>query len=216
MASRTARKSATRKAGGTSRKNAGGATARPARKKRARLPQAEFLAKAEEACSRCGTELRWRKGSAKKAQEVPGIGFRVVASGVSTATCSACQTAHAAVGNVAAFRRTVVEGILSKPGALAPGEIRFIRKHLGLTGGQFAMLIGVSREHVSHIERGHAPNLGTAPDRLVRLVVAARVDPSLKLLKGLLADLDAEIGTRSKRKAVRHSGYRVAASSRRG
>lgn len=215
MANRTAKKSAARKPRKASGSTAGRATSKPAKKKRARLPQVEFLPKADEECARCGASLRWRKGSAKKAQEVPGIGFRVVASGVSTATCSACQTPHAAVGNVAAFRRNVVEGILRKPGALAPGEIRFVRKYLGLTGGQFALLIGVSREHVSHIERGHAPNLGTAPDRLVRLVVAARVDPSLKLLKGLLADLDAEIGTRSKRKAVRHAGYRVAASSRR-
>lgn len=186
-----------------------------AKRPRIKFPQTVLCARPGGECTECGRALRWKKSTNARPHEFPDFGFRVAAGGASTATCTGCRTAHACVGSPEGFRRSIVEQVLRKPGALAPMEIRFVRKQLGLTGGQFATLIGVSREHVSHIERGHAPNLGTAPDRLARMIVASRIDPSLRLLKGLLSTLDDEIGTRARRKALRHSGYRVSVPARR-
>lgn len=73
-----------------------------------------------------------------------------------------------------------------------------------------------NREHVSRIERGHSLNLGRTATRLARLLNAAKTDRSLKLPKRLLASLNESIGTRSRRKAVRHPGYHVAPGSARG
>lgn len=186
------------------------------RKLRRRRPTTVLSARRSEGCSECDTTLRWRTASSTKPHSLPDYGFDLKVTGVSTAKCSDCGTEHAVVGNAHRFRESILEQILKRPGALTADEIVFIRKHLKLTGGKFASLVGVSREHVSHIEQGHAPSLGTAADRLARLMIASRSDPSLKLLKRVLASLDEDIGTRSRRRAVRHPGYRVAVGSKRG
>ena len=51
-------------------------------------------------------------------------------------------------------------------------------------------------------------------DRLARLMIASKIDPSLVFMKRLLNQLDENIGTRSRRKVVRHSGYRVNVAGR--
>jgi len=167
-------------------------------------------------CEVCDSPLRWKTASSAKPHTLPDFGFGLKVTGVSTTVCSSCKTSYAAVGNVQRFRESVLEQILRRPGALTADEIVFLRKHLRLTGGKFANLVGVSREHVSHIEQGHAPSLGTAADRLARLMIAAKSDASLGMMKRVLTSLDEEIGTRSRRKAVRHAGYKVSVSSKRG
>jgi transcriptional regulator with XRE-family HTH domain len=53
---------------------------------------------------------------------------------------------------------------------LAPIEIRFLRKHIGLSGEDFAQRMGVTRETVSRWETG-ANQMGAVADRLLRLLV---------------------------------------------
>jgi len=186
-----------------------------AKKSRRGAPKTIMTARRTDCCEKCGSHLRWRASTSAKPHSLPDYGFALKVAGLSTATCASCRAVHAAVGNAQRFRESILEQILQRPGALTADEIVFLRKHLRLTGGKFANLVGVSREHVSHIEQGHAPSLGTAADRLARLMLAARSDPSLRLMKRVLASLDEDIGTRSRRKAVRHTGYKVAVGSKR-
>ena len=186
------------------------------KKSRRGAPKTIITSRRTQRCDQCDATLRWHTSTAATPHSLPDYGFPLAVTGLSTASCSHCRAAHAAVGNLRRFHEAVVEQILKKPGALSADEIVFLRKQLRLTGGKFACLVGVSREHVSHIEQGHAPSLGTAADRLARLMIAAKTDPSLRLLKRVMASLGEEIGTRSRRKAVRHVGYRVALGSRRG
>jgi DNA-binding transcriptional regulator YiaG len=186
------------------------------RKSRRGVPKTVLITRRIDACQECDSTLRWRSSTSAKPHSLPDYGFALKVTGLSTAVCGSCHTAYAAVGNAQRFRESVVEQILQRPGALTADEIIFLRKHLKLTGGKFANLVGVSREHVSHIEQGHAPSLGTAADRLARLMIAAKSDSSLKLMKRVLTSLDEDIGTRSRRKAVRHTGYKVAIGSKRG
>lgn len=187
-----------------------------ARKKPRRgKPRTITLPKRKERCEVCDSKLRWRAATSAKPFTFPDYRFSLKVTGVSTATCSDCGAIYIAVGNVPRFRESVLEQILKKPGALTADEIIFLRKQLRLTGGKFAGLVGVSREHVSHIEQGHAPSLGTAADRLARLIIAAKTDSSLRLLKRVMSSLPEDIGTRSRRRAVRHPGYRVAIGSKR-
>ena len=179
------------------------------RKSRRNAPTTVIVPRRADRCEECESALRWKTSTSNKPYAFSDYGFPLHVSGLSTAKCSRCGTVHAAVPNVDRFRTSVLEEILRKAGPLTATEIVFLRKTLGLTGGRFAGLVGVSREHVSHIEQGHAPNLGTAADRLARLMIATKIDPSLGLLKRLLHQLDENIGTRSRRKVVRHSGYRV-------
>lgn len=169
-----------------------------------------------EQCERCSGPLRWRTSTASRPHLLKDYGFPLELVGAAVAACSKCRSEHAAVGRSERFQRCILEQVLAKPGPLTADEILFLRKSLGMTGGDFAGLVGVSREHVSHIEQGHAPNLGTAADRLARLVIAARTDPSLVLLKKLLKSLDHNIGTRSHRVESRTHRYSVNVASRRG
>lgn len=184
------------------------------RKSRRSAPTTVLLPRRSDRCVECGAPLRWRVSTNAKPYSFPDLGFPLKVSGLPVATCNRCGTTQAAVGNVERFRGQVVEQILRRQGALTADEIVFLRKHLGLTGGKFASLVGVSREHVSHIEQGHAPSLGTAADRLARLMIAAKIDPSLKLLKRTMDSLDEEIGTRSRRRNVKHAGYRISLGRR--
>ena len=184
------------------------------KKSRRGAPKTVLIAKRVDRCEECDAPLRWRAATSAKPFAFPDFGFPLRASGVQVATCSKCGKVHVAVGNVQKFRESVLEQILQRPGALTADEIIFLRKLLKLTGGKFASLVGVSREHVSHIEQGHAPSLGTAADRLARLMIAAKCDPTFKLMKRILTSLDEDIGTRSRRKNVKHTGYKVAVSKR--
>jgi len=184
------------------------------KKSRRNAPSTVIIPRRADRCEECEAALRWKTSTSNKPYSFSDYGFPLQVSGLSTAVCAKCGTVHAAIANPERFRGSVLEEILKKPGPLTASEIVFLRKTLGLTGGRFAGLVGVSREHVSHIEQGHAPNLGTAADRLARLMIATKVDPSLAFLKRLLHQLDENIGTRSRRKVVRHPGYRVNAAGR--
>jgi DNA-binding transcriptional regulator YiaG len=184
------------------------------KKSRRGAPKTVLVAKRTDRCEECDSPLRWRVATSTKPFSFPDYGFPLKATGVSVATCGSCGTTHVAVGNVQRFRESILEQILKRPGALTADEIIFLRKLLKLTGGKFASLVGVSREHVSHIEQGHAPSLGTAADRLARLMIAAKCDSTMKLLKRILTNLDEDIGTRSRRRNVKHTGYKVAAVKR--
>jgi DNA-binding transcriptional regulator YiaG len=184
------------------------------KKSRRSAPTTVIIPKRTDRCEECGAALRWRSSTAAKPYSFNDFGFPLQVASLSTATCSRCGTIHAAIANPDRFRQSVLEEILKKPGPLTANEIVFLRKTLRLTGGKFAGLVGVSREHVSHIEQGHAPNLGTAADRLARLMVASKLDPTLTFMKRLLNQLDENIGTRSRRKTVRHAGYRVNVAGR--
>lgn len=184
------------------------------KKSRRGAPKTTLIAKRVDQCEDCDAPLRWRAASSANPFAFPDYGFPLRVSGIQSATCSKCGKPHAAVGNLQKFRETVLEQILKRPGALSADEIIFLRKLLRLTGGKFASLVGVSREHVSHIEQGHAPSLGTAADRLARVMIAAKCDSSLKLLKRILTSLDEDIGTRSRRKNAKLTGYKVAMPKR--
>jgi DNA-binding transcriptional regulator YiaG len=184
------------------------------KKSRRNPPSTVIVPRRADRCEECEAALRWKTSTSNKPYAFSDYGFPLQVSGLSTAVCSRCGTVHAAIPNTDRFRTSVLEEILKKPGPLTASEIVFLRKTLGLTGGKFAGLVGVSREHVSHIEQGHAPNLGTAADRLARMMIASKIDPSLSFLKRLLNSLDENIGTRSRRKSVRHAGYRVSLTGR--
>jgi transcriptional regulator with XRE-family HTH domain len=63
--------------------------------------------------------------------------------------------------------------IIGKRERLTPAEIRFLRKYLGWSGGDFAAHIGSTPETVSRWEHGSA-SMGVTADRLLRLMVASR------------------------------------------
>ena len=182
---------------------------------RSSIPRTTITPKATSDCEHCGTKLRWKTSTKASPHRLPDYGFALDVHGVAVASCKSCRAAHAAIPSIDRFHRAVLEQILTKPTPLASPEIRFLRKALGLTGGELAERIGVSREHVSHTERGRTASLGPAADRLARILVAARIDPKMGLLKQLLGGLDERIGTRRSGRPARAKAYSVSLAAKR-
>jgi DNA-binding transcriptional regulator YiaG len=65
----------------------------------------------------------------------------------------------------------IARAVISKNDRLTPAEIRFLRKHLGWTGAEFAAHFGAARETVSRWENGSTP-MGPTAERLLRMIVA--------------------------------------------
>jgi transcriptional regulator with XRE-family HTH domain len=74
---------------------------------------------------------------------------------------------------------------------LAPVEIRYLRKHIGLSGGDFAQRMGVARETVSRWETGAQP-MGAVADRLLRLLVVTHEPTECYVVDDLLRELNDE------------------------
>src|SRR6185503_17125518 len=78
---------------------------------------------------------------------------------------------------------------ISQTRALASAEIRFLRKHIGLSTDDFAQCMGVQRETVSRWETGSRP-MGPQADRLLRVLVADSAPISDYAAKDVLKEID--------------------------
>jgi putative transcriptional regulator len=72
------------------------------------------------------------------------------------------------IENVDALYLTIARGLVEKSGPLSAKEIRFLRKHLGLSQRNLGALLGVNEETVSNWERTKSA-MPPSADRLLRL-----------------------------------------------
>ncbi len=91
--------------------------------------------------------------------------------GVEVAHCPACGAEDVAIPRIEQLHRVLVSHFINQTRALAPIEVRFLRKHVGFSTADFAKCMGVLRETVSRWETGKKP-MGAQADRLLRLLVA--------------------------------------------
>lgn len=99
----------------------------------------------------------------------------VVLLGVETARCPKCGEEGVSIPRIEELHRVLARRVIGKHARLAAEEIRFLRKHLGLSGVDLAAHMGVQPETVSRWENGREGISATA-DRLIRMMVAHR-DP---------------------------------------
>lgn len=98
--------------------------------------------------------------------------------------CPACGETEIAIPSLESLHRSLALALIRKPSRLVAAEIRFLRKHLGWSGADFAARMGSAPETVSRWETGATP-MGPAADRLLRVMVATtspRADYSLDAL----------------------------------
>lgn len=116
-------------------------------------------------CCECGSEMRFT--SEPVTETFHGESFTV--DGIERHVCDACgndvMSADMATKLAAELARMYAE----KTGMLAPGEIRDIRKKLGLTQTEFEKLVGVSSPTACRWERGSSLQSKSA-DLLLRLI----------------------------------------------
>jgi putative zinc finger/helix-turn-helix YgiT family protein len=95
----------------------------------------------------------------------------VVLVGVDVRRCAKCGAFEVLLPRVAELHRVIAKAVIHKPAHLSGAEVKFLRKHLGWSGTDFAAHMGVDPTTVSAWENERKP-FGTSSDRLLRLMVA--------------------------------------------
>jgi putative zinc finger/helix-turn-helix YgiT family protein len=90
-------------------------------------------------------------------------------------TCSNCGAEHVGLTNLEGLHDEIVAAILSNPSRLRGPEIRFLRKHLGWSGDDFAKYFKVSPSTVSRWENDKQ-DLSKQGDLLLRMCIS-QLDP---------------------------------------
>ena len=133
-------------------------------------------------CARCGALMRTSRENYLYRES--GLSH-VTLVGVEVGRCPRCGEHEAVIPKIEQLHSAIATAIASKAPRLASEEVRFLRKHLGWSGGEFAAHLGVSRETVSRWETGAAA-MGPVAERLLRLAALTReraAPDSLSVLK---------------------------------
>jgi len=121
-------------------------------------------------CTACGTSMKATRQTVRyDASGLPGVTL----VNIEVWTCPACGDEEVRIPHIEGLHRALVLTIVQKKERLAPPEIRFLRKYLGLSGADFAKHIGVSAETVSRWELGRTA-MGATADRFLRLLAVTR------------------------------------------
>jgi len=137
-------------------------------------------------CEECGGKTAVERNAVHR-YDSGGVSH-VELHGVEVTRCRTCGKESIAIPRIAQLHRVIAHGFVEHKRMLAPIEIRFLRKHMGLSGSDFARRMGVSRETVSRWESGAQP-VGAVADRLLRLLVATHEPTQNYAVEDLLRDL---------------------------
>lgn len=110
--------------------------------------------------------------------------------GVAVARCAICGAEEMAIPRVVQLHRVLASHFIRQTRGLASAEVRFLRKHIGLSAADFAKCMGVSRETVSRWETGTKP-MGAQAERLLRLLVATSAPLDDYAAKDVLSQITA-------------------------
>jgi putative zinc finger/helix-turn-helix YgiT family protein len=119
-------------------------------------------------CVQCGTPMEAGRGD-WSGFALPGVTL----VDVPVLRCPGCGETEHGVEEAEELSRLVAAELVAKPARLTPEEIRFLRSHLELSGGELAKHMGTTPETVSRWENGAMP-MGRVADRLLRAMVALR------------------------------------------
>ena len=120
----------------------------------------------------------------------------VILQGVEVADCPKCGTSDVIIPRMAKIHRAIAQALANSPARLTGEQLRFLRKHLGLSGEQFGRYLHTDRTKISKWERGE-DQIGQATDRLVRLLAAAldsELRPSVTAVAEHLPEISDESG----------------------
>jgi putative zinc finger/helix-turn-helix YgiT family protein len=121
-------------------------------------------------CVQCGGAMKSSRGTHRYTES--GLS-NVTLVNVEMRVCPQCGEREVVIPKVEMLHRLIARALIREPGILKPEVIRFLRKWLGLSSQDFALLMGVRPETVSRWENPDAAYpLTPTSDRLIRLLVA--------------------------------------------
>lgn len=137
-------------------------------------------------CDECNGPVTTERNAVRR-YEIGGLPH-VVLHGVEVTNCATCGKEGIAIPRLGQLHRVLSQAFVNQRRMLAPAEIRFLRKHIGLSTDDFAQRMGVTRETVSRWETGAKP-MGGQADRLLRLIVLTHEPPESYAVDDLLREL---------------------------
>ena len=140
-------------------------------------------------CDDCGKPVTTERNAVRR-YEIGGLPH-VQLHGVEVTTCRACGKEGIAIPRIGQLHRVLAEAFVTQRRMLAHPEIRFLRKHIGLSAADFAQRMGVARETVSRWETGAKP-MGATADRLLRLLVVTHEPTESYEVDDFLKELEDE------------------------
>jgi putative zinc finger/helix-turn-helix YgiT family protein len=123
-------------------------------------------------CDNCGAQMK----SGRENYRYTACGLdSVTLVNVEVRRCPECGEHEVDIPRMAELHRLIAQEVASKGPRLTPQEIRFLRKHLGFSGVDFATTLDVTPETVSRWETGKK-QMSPVAERALRLMVFVR-DP---------------------------------------
>lgn len=116
-------------------------------------------------CINCGSSMTTKRENVPFTA-LPGVTL----VGVEVSRCASCGEYEVAIPAMDKLMDMLAKAVVSKPGRLNGDEIRFLRKHLGYSGVDFAKLMKSAPTTVSKWESGAQP-IGQHADLLLRTFV---------------------------------------------
>ncbi|MDD5307077.1 MAG: helix-turn-helix domain-containing protein [Deltaproteobacteria bacterium] len=155
-------------------------------------------------CLTCGKAMT----SARENYNYSACGLpHVTLKGVEVRRCRSCGEHEVVIPRIEDLHQAIAMAVVAKKSRLMPAEVRFLRKHLGWSGTDFARHMGVAAETVSRWENGREP-MGAVADRLLRLLVATKA-PERDYVIDSLAELGDEATPARLRLASGRKGWRA-------
>ncbi len=96
----------------------------------------------------------------------------VVLQGVTVADCAACGNSDVSIPRMAMIHRAIARALTNSPARLTGPQLRFLRKHLGLSGDELSRYLHTDKTKISKWET-EEDRIGPATDRLIRLLATA-------------------------------------------
>lgn len=127
-------------------------------------------------CSKCGAGLKESTSSTENPYQFKWSGLsNVFLSGIALRTCPEGHGTVPVIPRMAGLLDLLAHILLEKPEGLVGEELRYLRKHIGLSGVDFAPRIQIDASTLSRIENDQQP-MGKSTDMLARAVVAAAME----------------------------------------
>jgi putative zinc finger/helix-turn-helix YgiT family protein len=121
-------------------------------------------------CVNCGGAMKTARGTHRYTES--GLSD-VTLDNVDIRTCPECGEREVVIPKIENLHRMIARCLIREPGILKPDVIKFLRKWLGFSSQDFALMMGVRPETVSRWEnKESAYPLTPTTDRLLRLLVA--------------------------------------------
>ena len=144
-------------------------------------------------CTNCGKQITPERRNYRYAES--GLSM-VILQGIEVADCPKCGNSDVIIPRMSRIHHAIAQALVNSPVRLTGEQLRYLRKHLGMSGDQLGRYLHTDRTKVSKWERGE-DRIGPATDRLVRLLAAAldsKLRPAVSAVAEHLPQISDESG----------------------